>query len=80
MVVRVSMLGSPLHAIHVVRLATFDLYLDGHVGYAEMILQLLCYRAQYVLSASHALLFHRNMATTTNDARANCPNVEIMNC
>src|ERR1700694_736450 len=67
------------NAVHIVWFTTSDLDLNCRMRNFEVVFQLFGDGAQHVLTASHALLFHRNMATTTNHARANCPNVEIMN-
>src|SRR5260370_28294981 len=41
--------------------------------------QLFRHGAQDILSAADALLFHSNVTTARNDARANGPDMQIMN-
>src|SRR5450759_4893571 len=68
------------NAIHIVWLTTPNLDLNRSMRNPEIVCQLFGDLAQHVLTAPHALFFHRDVAATTDHSRADCPDVEIMHC
>src|SRR5437773_8893607 len=76
----VAMLCDFGQAIHIVWVATCHFHLNRGVGNAEIMCQFFRYSAQDVLAAAHALLVDHDVTATTNQARADCPDVQIMYC
>jgi hypothetical protein len=65
-------------AIHVVGLTSLDLDLHSRVRDLEAMFDVVNDSPQHLLSLSHALLGHDDMTTAGDDARADHPDVQIV--
>src|SRR5439155_19067072 len=70
--------GQRLSTVHVIRVASFDLHLDGGVGNPKLPLDIVHDRTNHLLPLTDALLADDNMAAAGDDAGPDHPDVEIV--
>src|SRR5262245_20948715 len=67
-----------LHAVEIVRIASFDLHLHGRVGDAEPILHTLDHGPDDLLALANALLRDNDVATAGDDTGSHHPHMKVV--